>query len=79
MENIERKNSENTRKNQFLKVENSLLELEKRFIEMINRELKDSAVKIKIEIEELFLKPDIVSTDGIDKFEQKRNEENKTN
>ena len=79
MENIERKNSENTWKNQFLKVENSLLELEKRFIEMINRELKDSAVKIKIEIEELFLKPDIVSTDGIDKFEQKRNEENKTN
>ena len=79
MENIERKNSENTRKNQFLKVENSLLELEKGFIEMINRELKDSAVKIKIEIEELFLKPDIVSTDGIDKFEQKRNEENKTN
>ena len=46
---------------------------------MINRELKDGAVKIKIEIEELFLKPDIVSTDGIDKFEQKRNEENKTN
>ena len=42
---------------------------------MINRESKDSAVKI----EELFLKPDIVSTDGIDKFEQKRNEENKTN
>ena len=34
-------------KNQFLKAKNSLLELEKDFIELKNRELKDSEVKIK--------------------------------
>ena len=34
-------------KNQFLKVKNSLLELEKDFIEYEDRELKDREVKIK--------------------------------
>ena len=53
-------------KNQFLKVKNNLLELEKDFIE-----LKDKEVKIKREIEELFFKPIIVSLDDMDKFEQK--------
>ena len=43
------------RKNQFLKVKNSLLELEKDFIELIDGELKERIVKIKREIEELFL------------------------
>ena len=40
-------------KNQFLKVKNSLLELEKDFIEVKDRELKEREVKIKREIEEL--------------------------
>ena len=39
------------KKNQFLKVKNSLLELEKRSLK--NRELKDKEAKIKREIEEL--------------------------
>ena len=54
-ENIERKYLKNKRKNQFLKVNNSLLELEKDFIELKDRSLKDRVVKIKREIEELFL------------------------
>ena len=41
-------------KNQFLKVKNSLLELEKGFIDLQNRELKDREPKIKRKIEELF-------------------------
>ena len=41
-------------KNQFLKVNNSLLELEKDFIELKDRELKDKELKIKREIKELF-------------------------
>ena len=49
-ENIERKYLNIMRKNQFLKVKNSLLELEKDFID-----LKDKEVKIKKEIEWLFL------------------------
>ena len=40
--------------NQFLKGKNSNLEMEKDFIELKNRELKDREVKIKREIEELF-------------------------
>ena len=53
-------------KNQFLKVKNSLLELEKDFIE-----LKDRQVTIKREKVGLFFKTIIVSIDVIDKFEQK--------
>ena len=34
-------------KNQFLKVKNNLIELEKDFIELQDRELKDREVKIK--------------------------------
>ena len=37
-------------KKQFLKVRNSLLELEKYFIELKDKELKDREVKIKREI-----------------------------
>ena len=62
---------ENMRKNQFLKAKNSLLELEKDFIELKDRELKDREVKIKRVIEELFFKPIIVYIDDMDKFEEK--------
>ena len=50
-------------KQQFLKVKDSLLELEKDFIESKDRELKDKEVKKKREMEELFLKPTVVSID----------------
>ena len=53
-ENMERKFLKIMQKNQFLKVKNSLLELEKYFIELKDIELKDREIKIKREIEELF-------------------------
>ena len=59
------------RKNQFLKVKNSLLELEKDFIESKCGELKDREVKSKREIEELFFKPIIVSIDDMDNLQEK--------
>ena len=65
------------RKNQFLKVKNSLLELEKDFTELRDVELKDREVKKKKE--ELLFKPIIVSIDDMNRFEKKGNEENKTN
>ena len=58
-------------KNQFLKVMNSLLELEKDFIKMKDKDLLDREVKIKGELEELFFKKIIVSIDDMDKFEKK--------
>ena len=61
-------------KNQFLKVKNSLLVLEKDFIELNNREQKDRKVKIKREIEKLFLNPILVFIDDMDKFKQTKNE-----
>ena len=48
----------------------SLLELGKDFIELKDKELKGREVKIKREMEELFLKPINMLTDGVDKFEQ---------
>ena len=54
-ENIERKYFTNMQKNQFLMVKTSPLELEKDFIESKERELKDSEVKIKRKLKELFL------------------------
>ena len=62
-------------RNQFLKVKNSLSELEKDFIELKYIELKDVEVKIKREINELFFKPiivSIVSIDDMDRFEKKK-------
>ena len=59
------------RKNQFLMVKNTFLELEKDFTELKDRELKDREVKIKREIEELFFKLIIVSVDDMDRFEKK--------
>ena len=70
-ENIERKFFKNMQKNQFLKVENSLLELVKNFIELEERELNSRDVKVKIQIEELFFKPIMVSLDTMNNFEQK--------
>ena len=43
------------RKKQFLKVKNNLLELENDSVKLKDRELKDREVKIKRQIEELFL------------------------
>ena len=58
-------------RNQFLKVKNSLLELENDFIELKDRELKGIEGKVKREIHELFFKAIMVSIDDVDKFEQK--------
>ena len=59
-ENTEKKYLKTMQKIQFLKVKNSLLELEKDFIELKDIELKDREVKIKREIKGLFFKPIIV-------------------
>ena len=59
------------RKNQFLKVKNSPLELQEDLIELKDRELNDREVKINKEIENLFFKPIIVFIDDMDKFEEK--------
>ena len=69
--NIAEKYLNNMQKNQFLNVKNSLLELEKDFIELKDRVLKNTDVKIKGEIEQLFYKLIIMSIDDMDKFEQK--------
>ena len=58
-------------KNPFLKVKVSLLELEKYIIELKEKELKDREVKTKREIDELYFKQIIVSTDDMDKFEER--------
>ena len=50
---------------------NSLLELEKDFIKMKDKDLLDREVKIKGELEEVFFKAIIVSIDDMDKFEKK--------
>ena len=57
---------ENMQNNQFLRVKNILLELEKDFTELKDIELTDRKTKIKREIEELFHKPIIVSEDDMD-------------
>ena len=59
-------------KNQFLKVKNSILELEKDFIELKDRDLKDREVKIERKIEEIFFKSVTVSIDDMDRFEKKK-------
>ena len=56
---------------QFLKMKNNLLELEKQFFKLKDRELKNKEVKINREIEELFFKPILAFIDDIDKVEQK--------
>ena len=69
--NTERKYLNIMRRNQILQTKNSLKELEKDFIELKVIDLKDRAVKIKRETEELFFKPIIVSVDYMDRFEKK--------
>ena len=69
-ENIETKYLNKMRKNQFLRVKNSLLELEKDFIKLKYRELKDREKKSKRDRRAIF-KPIIVSIDDMDKFEEK--------
>ena len=49
-ENIERKFLKNMQKSKFLKIKNSLLELENDFIELKDEELKDREVRIKKEM-----------------------------
>ena len=66
------------RKNQFLKVKNSLLELKIFFFELKDRKLKNREVKFKWKIQELFLKPIIVSADEMDKYERKKWDQLKT-
>ena len=66
------------RKNQFLKVKNSLLELKIFFFELKDRKLKNREVKIKWKMQELFLKPIIVSADEMDKYERKKWDQLKT-
>ena len=46
-ENVESKYLKNMRNNQFLKVKNTLLELEKDFMGLKDRKLKDREEKIK--------------------------------
>ena len=60
----------NMRKTQFLKVKNSLLVLKKDVTGLGDRELKETEVQIKREIEDLLFKPIIVSIDDMNKFEQ---------
>ena len=59
-------------KNQFLKVKDSLLELEKDFTELKDTELKNREVKIKRDTEELFFKPIMVPIGDIDRFEKEK-------
>ena len=67
---IERKYLNNIPKSKFWKVRINLLELEKDFIELKERELKGRKGKAKWEIEELVFEPSMVSIDDMDKFEQ---------
>ena len=73
MENRISKN-ENIKRN----TEMLLLELEKDFIDLKGRELKDREIKLKREIEELFFKLIFFPIEDMDWFE-KRNEENNAN
>ena len=56
--------------NLFLKVQNSLLEIEKDFIEFNDIELKDSETKIKREIGKLFFKPHNINLDDMYRSEK---------
>ena len=59
----EKKYLNNIQENQFLKVKNSLSELEKYFIELKGRELNYIEAQDKREMKELFFKLIIVSTE----------------
>ena len=65
----------NTRKNSIIKIKKNVLELERDFEELKDRELRDREIKLRKEIEELFFKSINVSIDDMNKFEE--NEETK--
>ena len=72
---IDKKYLRNKLSNLFLKVQNSLLEKEKDFIELNDIELKDSETKIKREIGKLFFKPHNITLDDMyssEKIEMKK-------
>ena len=70
-ENIERRYLREIMQNyQFLKVKNSLLEFEKDFIQLKDRESKIRKEKLERDIKGQFHKPLIVSKDDMDKFEE---------
>ena len=70
-ENIERRYLREIMQNyQFLKVKNSLLEFEKDFIQLKDRESKIRKEKLERDIKGLFHKPLIVSKDDMDKIEE---------
>ena len=77
MENLNYENESMERKylkmwkNQFLKVQNRLLEIEKDFIELKDIELKDINVEINRELKELFFEPIIATTGDMDRFDKK--------
>ena len=60
----------NTLSNQFLKVNNCLLELENDFIEQNDIELKDRERKIRREIGKLFFKPNNITVDDMDRYKK---------
>ena len=68
--NIQAKYLNNMQNIQFLKVKKQVYRVRKRFYRIKRQKLKDIEVKIKMEIDELFFKPIIVSIDDMDKFEQ---------
>ena len=67
--NIERKYTEYMQNKQFLKVKNSLLELEKDFMELKDREIKRQE-EIKREMDKLFYKLIIASKGDMHTFEE---------
>ena len=77
MENLNYENESMERKylkmwkNQFLKVQNRLLEIEKDFIELKDIELKDINVEINRELKELFFETIIATTGDMDRFDKK--------
>ena len=68
--NIERRYLKHMPKKQFSKVKNKHLELQKDFIKLKDRELKDREVKIKREIK-IYYCSIIVFIDDMDKFQKK--------
>ena len=76
--NIERRYLKYMPKKQFSKVKNKHLELQKDFIKLKDRELKDREVKIKREIKIDYC-PIIVFIDDMDKFQKKKKKEKKPN
>ena len=69
-ESIEKRYLDNMQNNQFLKVKNSLLELEKYFTEWADTELKDRKEEKLKKTEKLFNKPIIVTKVDMDMFEE---------